>query len=85
MLHLPKTLVDPGMTGATSVTQTAFQRAHKTTLTFWDTIERGDPTDPAAAELREIFPVAMVGQGQMNSAAHIAGGWDRSTPLECRS
>lgn len=74
MLHLPKTLVDPQMTGATSVTQTAFQRAHKTTLSFWETIERGDPADPAAAELREIFPAAMVGQGQLSSAAHIVGG-----------
>ena len=72
-MHLPATLVDPDLTGATSVTETAFQRAFKTTQSFWDVIEHGDPTEPATAELREIFPLAMVGQGQMNSPALIAG------------
>lgn len=72
-MHLPGTLLDPESTGATSVTQTAFQRAYKTTRSFWDVIEHGDPSEPATAELREIFPLAMVGQGQMNSPALIAG------------
>ena len=74
MLHLPRTLIDPEMTGATSVTQTAFQKAHKTTMSFWDVIEHGDLSKPAVAELREVFPLSMVGHGQLNSAALIAGG-----------
>ena len=76
MLHLPRTLVDPEMTGATSVTQTAFQRAHNTTLSFWDVIEQGDQSESATAELRELFPLSMVGHGQLNSAALLAGEED---------
>ena len=72
--------MDPEWTGATSVTQTAFQRAYKTTKSFWDVIEHGDPSDPTTAELREIFPLAMVGQGQMNSPALIAGA-QRDIPI----
>ena len=73
MLHLPRTLVDPEMTGAMSITQTAFQKAHKTTLSFWDVIEHGDQSEPATAELCELFPLSMVGHGQLNSAALLAG------------
>ncbi|EPT00209.1 hypothetical protein FOMPIDRAFT_1050032 [Fomitopsis schrenkii] len=74
VMHLPATLLDPKMTGATSATQTAFQRAYnlKTTRSFWDVIENGDQSDPGTAELREIFPLSMIGQGQMNSAVLIA-------------
>ncbi|EPT00218.1 hypothetical protein FOMPIDRAFT_1050042 [Fomitopsis schrenkii] len=61
-MHLPATLLDPKMTGATSATQTAFQRAYKTMRSFWDVIENGDQSDPGTAELREILPLSMVGQ-----------------------
>ncbi|KAH9925247.1 O-methyltransferase-domain-containing protein [Fomitopsis serialis] len=70
--HLPATLLDPEMTYSTSPKETAFQKAHKTTGTLWDYIEKGDTSDPAVLEVREMFPLAMVGEGQMCSPSLIA-------------
>ncbi|KAH9925246.1 S-adenosyl-L-methionine-dependent methyltransferase [Fomitopsis serialis] len=70
--HLPAVLLDRNMTSATSNTDSAFQKAHGDERTLWDHIETGDESDPAVREMRGMFPLAMVGLGQMNSPALIA-------------
>ncbi|KZT74223.1 S-adenosyl-L-methionine-dependent methyltransferase [Daedalea quercina L-15889] len=72
MEHLPTTLLAPTSTNSTFNTETAFQKAHKTQLSPWDLIENGDGSDPMIAEIREMFPLAMIGQGQMSSTAVVA-------------
>ncbi|KAH9925252.1 S-adenosyl-L-methionine-dependent methyltransferase [Fomitopsis serialis] len=70
--HLPATLLDPEVTRSTSVTECAFQKAFGPHQTLWGYIEEGDEADPAVREAREVFPLAMVGQGQMGSPSLIA-------------
>ncbi|TFY60127.1 hypothetical protein EVJ58_g5349 [Rhodofomes roseus] len=69
--HLPAALLDPKMTNSTSPLECAFQRAHGENKTLWSCIETGDELDPVMHNAREMFPLAMIGQGQMSSSALI--------------
>ncbi|KZT74224.1 S-adenosyl-L-methionine-dependent methyltransferase [Daedalea quercina L-15889] len=70
--YLPATLLDRDLTSSTSATDAAFQNAHGTKETLWDYTERGDKTNPNVLEIREMFPLSMVGEGQMSSPSLLA-------------
>ncbi|KZT74216.1 S-adenosyl-L-methionine-dependent methyltransferase [Daedalea quercina L-15889] len=70
--HMPVALLDPKWTNATAPNEAALQKLEGTNKTLWDYIERGDEADPVVREIREVFPISMVGQGQMGSPALVA-------------
>ncbi|KZT74218.1 S-adenosyl-L-methionine-dependent methyltransferase [Daedalea quercina L-15889] len=70
--YLPAALLDPEVAGSLSATNTALQKSQGKQKTLWDIIEEGEQSDPTVAEIRKMFPLSMIGQGEMGSPALVA-------------